>query len=41
MNLTRASIRKTARDPIIVKDNAVIAADVVGPEASVRANTPQ
>ena len=25
INLTRASIHKTARDPIIVKDNAVIA----------------
>ena len=32
INLTRASIHKTARDPIIVKDNAVIAADAVGPE---------
>ena len=29
---TRASIHKTARDPIIVKDNAVIAADAVGPK---------
>lgn len=28
----RASIHKTARDPIIVKDNVVIAADAVGPE---------
>lgn len=28
----RASIHKTARDPIIVKDNAVITADAVGPE---------
>lgn len=32
INLTRASIHKTARDPIIVKDNAVIAADAVGLE---------
>ena len=29
INLTRASIHKTARDPIIVKDNAAIAADAV------------
>lgn len=28
-NLARASIHKTARDPIIVKDNAVIIADAV------------
>ena len=32
INLTRASIHKTARDPIIVKDNAVIAANAVGPK---------
>lgn len=29
INLTRASIHKTAHNPIIVKDNAVIAADAV------------
>lgn len=29
INLTRASIHKIARNPIIVKDNAVIAANVV------------
>ena len=28
----RASIHKTARDHIIVKDNAVIAANAVGPK---------
>lgn len=32
INLTRASIHKTAHDPIIVKDNAVIAVDAAGPE---------
>ncbi len=32
INLTRASIHKTAHNPIIVKDNAVIAAYAVGPE---------
>ncbi len=32
INLTRASIHKTARNPIIVKDNAVIAANAVGPK---------
>ena len=31
-NLAQASIHKTARNPIIVKDNAVIAADAVRPE---------
>lgn len=31
-NLARASIHKTARNPIIVKDNAVIAANAVGPK---------
>lgn len=31
-NLARASIHKTARNPIIVKGNAVIAANAVGPE---------
>lgn len=37
INLTRASIHKTAHNPIIVKDNAVIAANAVGPKAAARA----
>ena len=32
INLTRASIHKPARNPIIVKGNAVIAADAVRPK---------
>lgn len=32
INLTRANIHKTAHNPIIVKDNAVIAANAVGPK---------